>query len=213
MTRSELIVKYREKLSEYNNKMEEYSKISFEIDTQYDAILKKSNFWKIQFIIDYVWTNALIIFIFIYQYLKSSINDYIVLYIFFFALINASITIALIVNRHKYKINKTTRDYIIRKNNERYKDACVYLEETALLGMDFILFSCLGENDFSYENKRNEMKQKIYREIKERYPNQGTYTSVIEYTNALIKTQNYETSNEQTHFEKRMIVNAKERLY
>ena len=67
---NDLISLYRMQLVKYKDLMSEHVKMLDALNAEYKAKFKRSDFWKMMFITDFVWMNAALLLFFIYLYIS-----------------------------------------------------------------------------------------------------------------------------------------------
>lgn len=204
-----LISLYRKQLVKYSDLMSEHVKMLDAVNSEYKSKFKKSDFWKVMFITDFVWMNAALLLLFIYLYLSGKetfVESLVITYFLLFGVINISLTICMSVNWYKNQKNKNKYDSLCASCEKRRIAANSILKEAANNAIKLMI----DENDADIYNKK---KNELIEEVKKVFPNIDLEYAVCEYYNNQIKEQNNEVADLMSEEEKQKLLELKERLY
>ena len=98
---SDLISLYRMQLVKYKDLMSEHVKMLDALNVEYKAKFKRSDFWKMMFITDFVWMNAALLLFFIYLYISGKetfVESLVITYLLLFGVVNIALTIGMGIN-------------------------------------------------------------------------------------------------------------------
>lgn len=206
---NDLISLYRMQLVKYKDLMSEHVKMLDALNAEYKAKFKRSDFWKMMFITDFVWMNAALLLFFIYLYISGKetfVESLVITYLLLFGVVNIALTIGMGINRYKNQKNKNKYNVLCESCEKRRIAANSILKEAANNAIQLMV----NENDtYIYNKKKNE----LIGEIKEAFPNIGLEYAICEYYNNQIKEQNNEVADFMSEEERQKLWKLKERLY
>ena len=206
---SDLISLYRMQLVKYKDLMSEHVKMLDALNVEYKAKFKRSDFWKMMFITDFVWMNAALLLFFIYLYISGKetfVESLVITYLLLFGVVNIALTIGMGINRYKNQKNKNKYNVLCESCEKRRIAANNILKEAANNAIKLMV----NENDtYIYNKKKNE----LIGEIKKAFPNIDLEYAICEYYNNQIKEQNNEVADFMSEEERQKLWELKERLY
>ena len=206
---NDTIIAYRKQIVKYNDLMTEHVRMLDALNGEYKAKFKKSDFWKLMFITDFIWMNAGLLLVFIYMYISGKetfIESLVITCLLLMLIVNVFLSICLGINRYKNKKNKKKYDVLCNSCENRRIEASKYLHEAAENAMILMLEDI---NKKSYVKSRDQLIE----EIKDANPNIDTEIAICEYYNKYVKEKNDEVPIEMSEEEKKMLMELKERLY
>ena len=206
---NDLISLYRIQLVKYKDLMSEHVKMLDALNAEYKAKFKRSDFWKMMFITDFVWMNAALLLFFIYLYISGKetfVESLVITYLLLFGVVNIALAIGMGINRYKNQKNKNKYNVLCESCEKRRIAANSILKEAANNAIQLMV----NENDtYIYNKKKNE----LIGEIKEAFPNIDLEYAICEYYNNQIKEQNNEVADFMSEEERQKLWELKERLY
>lgn len=206
---NDLISLYRKQLVKYSDLMTEHVKMLDSVNSEYKSKFKRSDFWKVMFITDFIWMNAALLLFFIYLYISGKetfMESLVITYLLLFGVINIALIIGISINRYKNKINKDKYDILCASCEKRRIAANSILKEAANNAIKLMI----DEDDADIYNKK---KNELIEEVKKTFPNIDLEYAICEYLNNQIKEQNNEVAETMTEEEKQKLLELKERLY
>ena len=206
---NDTIIAYRKQIVKYNDLMTEHVKMLDALNSEYKAKFKRSDFWKLMFVTDFIWMNAGLLLIFIYMYISGKetfIESLIITYLLLMLIINVFLIICLGINRHKNKKNRDKYKVLCNSCEKRRIEANKYLHEASENAIELILID-INRNSFI------KSRDDLISEIKEANPNIDGEVAICEYYNKYTKEKNDEVPIEMSEEEKRKLMELKERLY
>lgn len=206
---NDLISLYRMQLVKYKDLMSEHVKMLDALNAEYKAKFKRSDFWKMMFITDFVWMNAALLLFFIYLYISGKetfVESLVITYLLLFGVVNIALTIGMVINRYKNQKNKNKYNVLCESCEKRRIAANSILKEAANNAIKLMV----NESDtYIYNKKENE----LIGEIKKVFPNIDLEYAICEYYNNQIKEQNNEVADFMSEEERQKLWELKERLY
>lgn len=206
---NDLISLYRKQLVKYSDLMTEHVKMLDSVNSEYKSKFKRSDFWKVMFITDFIWMNAALLLFFIYLYISGKetfMESLVITYLLLFGVINIALIIGISINRYKNKINKDKYDILCASCEKRRIAANRILKEAANNAIKLMI----DEDEADIYNKK---KNELIEEVKKTFPNIDLEYAICEYFNSQIKEQNNEVAETMTEEEKQKLLELKERLY